>query len=411
MGDNDHSRRDVLRGVAAGTIGAVGLSSAASAAAGRHIVGADSGAAVAAARAEADSVSREIDLGDYGTLVAGVFGAEAREKLAGRGDVRYVEPDRPLSVHGPGGGPPGDDDPDEDAVLPWGIDRSKADDVHDEGETGDGAHLAIIDTGIEPDHEALADNVGEGKAFEVCRGGGCSEDWDDDHDHGTHVAGTAGALDNDLGVMGVSTEATLHSLKVCDNSGSCPTSGIADAVRYTADKHDSGDWYPAVANLSLGSATESPSLQDAGAYAQDKGVLLISSAGNAGDDEDSVGYPAAYEEYMAVSATDINDDIASFSSRGDQVEIAAPGVDVCSAVQDNDYDTFSGTSMSAPHVAGAAGHLVAAGDSNDQARSRLKDTAEDIGLADTEQGAGLLDVAAALGYEGEGGTGDGTDCP
>jgi subtilisin len=389
-------RRSVVEGVAAGALGAVGLAGTAGAATGRHIVSATSGSAVRAARSAADSVYRVIDLGEQGTLVAGTFPGEALDRLDGRGDVAYVQPDRVLETNG--------------QVLPWGIDRVKANDVHDAGETGAGAHLAIIDTGIDPSHEDLAANLGEGKAFTTC-GLFCEEPWGDDHDHGTHVAGTAGAIDNARGVVGVTTEPTLHALKVCDSTGFCSTSDIADALRYTGDKHASGDWDPAVANLSLGSSSESPALKDAGAYAVDKGVLLVAAAGNDGPCSDCVGYPAAYEEYVAVSATNIDDDLAGFSSTGPEVELAAPGEDVCSSVRNDDYDTFSGTSMASPHVTGAGGHLVASGYSNTEARQRLRDTAEDIGLGSNEQGHGLVDVAAALGYDGVGGTGDGTECP
>lgn len=406
------NRRNVLKGVAVGAIGALGLAGGASGATGRHIVNATDAETVQAAKAAADSVYKTIDLGEYGTLVSGVFPQGARKELAGRRTVKYVHEDAVLTVQGPGGGPPGggDDDP-ADETLPWGIDRTKADDVHAEGETGAGAHLAIIDTGIEPDHDALEANIGDGVAFETCRGGGCSEDWDDDHDHGTHVAGTAGALDNGVGVMGVSTGATLHALKVCDGSGFCSTSDVTDAIRYTADKHEDGDWYPAVANISLGSSSETPAYEDAGQYAEDKGVLLVSSAGNDGPCTDCVGYPAAYDQYMAVSATNIDDDLTSFSSTGPEVEITGPGRDVCSSVTGNSYDTFSGTSMSSPHVAGAAAQLLANGYSASDARQQLKDTAEDLGLDDNDQGAGLVDVAEALGHDGVGGTGDGTDCP
>lgn len=230
-----------------------------------------------------------------------------------------------------------------------------------------------------------------GRAWVNCRGGQCSESWDDDNDHGTHVAGTAGAVNNDIGVVGVATEAELYAAKVLDRRGSGSFSDVADAIRWSADEgHD-------VANLSLGGGASS-AVEDAVEYANDESVLLIASAGNDGG---SVNYPAAYEEVVAVSATDSDDNLAGFSSNGPEVELTAPGVSVLSSVPRDNYDSFNGTSMSAPHVAGTAAYLMADGMSHDDARSHLKETAEDIGLNDNEQGAGLVDVAAALDVDGD----------
>ncbi|MFC7212896.1 S8 family peptidase [Saliphagus sp. GCM10025334] len=277
--------------------------------------------------------------------------------------------------------------------TPWGIDRVDADVAHDNGETGAGADIAILDTGIDSDHPDLQANLGEGRAFVSCKGGPnvCAEDWDDDNDHGTHCAGTADAVDNNEGVVGVSTEATLHAVKVLDKRGSGSFSDIAAGVEYVADK----GWD--VASLSLGASSGSQTLRDAGQYAYNNGVLLVAAAGNDGPCSDCVGYPAAYPEFIAVSATSEDDSLASFSSTGSEVEIAAPGEDVNSTVPGGGYDTFSGTSMACPHVSGAGGQLMANGYTNTEARQQLKDTAEDIGLSDNEQGSGLLDVAAALG--------------
>ncbi|MFC7238290.1 S8 family peptidase [Saliphagus sp. GCM10025317] len=275
--------------------------------------------------------------------------------------------------------------------TPWGIDRVDANVAHDNGETGAGADVAILDTGIDSDHPDLQANLGDGRAFVRCRGGQCTEDWDDDNDHGTHCAGTADAVDNNEGVVGVSTEATLHAVKVLDKRGSGSFSDIAAGVEYVADQ----GWD--VASLSLGASSGSQTLRDAGQYAYNNGVLLVAAAGNSGPCSDCVGYPAAYPEFIAVSATSEDDSLASFSSTGSEVEIAAPGEDVNSTVPGGGYDTFSGTSMACPHVAGAGGQLMANGYTNTEARQQLKDTAEDIGLSDNEQGSGLLDVAAALG--------------
>jgi len=165
-----------------------------------------------------------------------------------------------------------------------------------------------------------------------------------------------------------------------------------------------------VANLSLGSPRESPALRTAGQYALGAGLVPVAAAGNRGR-PDSVGYPAAYDEFLSVSATTIDDDIAAFSSRGPEVDIAAPGAEVCSA-SPGGHTVLSGTSMASPHVAGAVAQLRANSYGPAETRQRLLDTAEDISLPDTDQGAGLVDVAAALGYDsGDDGTGDGTGCP
>jgi len=313
----------------------------------------------------------------------------AAERLDSRSDIRYVEENGQMETLG--------------QTLPWGIDRVDADVAHANGETGNGADVAIIDTGIDDDHPDLQANVGAGKAYVSCAGTNCNYAWSDDNDHGTHCAGIADALDNTEGVVGVSTEATLHAVKVLDATGFGSFDDVAAGIEYTADQ----GWD--VGSLSLG-GSESNVVKDAVQYAYDEGVLLVAAAGNDGPCEDCVSYPAAEPEVIAVSATSSDDSLASFSSTGPEVEIAAPGEGICSTVIGG-YDTFDGTSMACPHVSGAGGQLMANGYTNKEARQRLKSTAEDIGLSDNESGAGLLDAAAALGYDSsDDGTGSG-DCP
>ena len=286
----------------------------------------------------------------------------------------------------------------------WGVERVDADVAHRNGETGAGADIAIIDTGIDDDHPDLQANLGSVKSFVACNTSGgcrygakpannsCNYSWTDDNDHGTHCAGIADAVDNSQGVIGVSTDATLHAVKVLDKCGSGSFSDVAAGIEYTADQ----GWD--VGSLSLGASSGSQAVKDAGVYAVNKGVFLVAAAGNSGPCTDCVGYPAAYPEFMAVSSTNSSDGLSSFSSQGPEVEIAAPGTDIYSSVANNGgYDTFSGTSMATPHVAGTAGQLMANGYTNSDVRSQLKSTAEDIGLASNESGAGLLDTAAALG--------------
>ncbi|MFB6193490.1 MAG: S8 family serine peptidase [Halobaculum sp.] len=408
MVNRDWSRRDVLKSVGTGVVGA-GVGGFVLDRLDQYIVGTDASAGVRAAASVSTTETRRIDLTEYTgtTLVCGVFSRARRETLLARDDVGFVQPDRKLQFVGSEGN--GDERQTATGTLPWGIDRVDADVAHAEGATGEGVDVAVIDGGIDDSHPAVAENLADPnddanhESWVACEGD-CNYDWSDDGGHGTHVAGIAAAAGTPDGTIGVAPEATLHALKVCGARGGCRTSAVAEAVRYAADQ----GWD--VANLSLGTARPSPALQAAGEYAQEADLLPVAAAGNRGR-PDSVAYPAAYDEYLAVSATTIEDRVADFSSTGPEVDLAAPGKDVCSATVDG-YDLLSGTSMAAPHVAGAAALLAAEGASASEARTRLAETAEDIGASDTQQGAGLVDAAAASGYDSaDDGTGDGTACP
>src|SRR5262249_43243121 len=142
----------------------------------------------------------------------------------------------------------------------------------------------------------------------------------DDHGHGTHVAGTiAQTTDNGKGVAGMAFCANLMPTKVLTRQGWGTVADVAEGIRYAAD-HGAQ-----VINLSLGGPIKSSILEDAVEHAYKKGVTVVGAAGNSGR---SVGWPAAYDGVIAVSATDANDRIAWFSSRGPELSIAAPGVGV-----------------------------------------------------------------------------------
>lgn len=393
------SRRQVLRGVA-GSVGTLAVAGQAAASApDRYNVGTKSPAAERAARRNAQSIHRVLNWENGTKTISARYSEEAVENLRKRRDVRYVEEDglmHAIAIDA------------DDSEVPWGVDRVDAEKVHANGETGGdnsdgekGADIAIIDTGIDSDHSDLEANLGEGSAFTECtencncfpfacgNDNSCNESWDDDNDHGTHCAGIADAANNGDGVVGVSTEATLHAVKVLDCSGSGSYSDVAAGIEHVADK----GWD--VGSLSLG-GDKSSAVEDAVEYAYGKGVLLVAAAGNDGSCTDCVGYPAAEPEVIAVSATSSDDSLASFSSTGPEVELAAPGEDIYSTVPGG-YATFSGTSMACPHVSGGGGQLMDNGYSHTDARSQLKNTAEDIGLSSNEQGSGLLDVEAAVG--------------
>ena len=390
MSREDISRREFIAGASLSgfAVVAAGAGPASAANTERSIVGTSTKSATDKAKKQAESVHRVLEFGDIGDAVAGKFSEEALENLEKNPNVRYTEADGQMEAIG--------------ETLPWGIDRVDADEVHADGETGGddtdgegGADIAIIDTGIDDDHPDLQANVGSGKAYVNCRGSNCNYPWSDDDNHGTHCAGTADAVDNSKGVIGVSTAATLHAVKVLDNSGSGSFSDVAAGIEYTADQ----GWD--VGSMSLGASSGSQTVKDACQYAYDKGVLLVAAAGNDGPCSDCVGYPAAYSTVIAVSSTDSDDTLSSFSSTGSEVELAAPGGDVYSTVIGG-YDTYSGTSMACPHVSGAGAQLMDNGYTNTEARDQLTSTAENIGLSSNEQGNGLLDVAAALGGSTDG---------
>lgn len=379
MSSNELSRRRLLRGVTVGAAGTglVGTASGRSTNSGRStkwIVGLRSDVDFTAAERAATAIDRELEFGRFGKVFVGQIPDQAIETLRRHPHVRYVEKDQPAQALG--------------QTTPWGIERVDADVVHDEGETGLNSEISIIDTGIELDHESLAENIEGGAAFgTTCSD--CIEPYGDDNGHGTHCAGTAGAADNDVGVVGVATEPDLYSVKVLDSTGGGSFSDIAAGIEWAADQgHD-------VASLSLGGSSGTTSLREAVQYADSQGTLVVAAAGNDGCC-DTVGYPAAYDEAVAVSATTDTDEIASFSSRGPEVDIAAPGADVLSTYLDDSYDTLSGTSMACPHVAGTAAHLMADGFTNHETRWVLQETAEDIDLDPNDQGHGLLDAATAI---------------
>jgi subtilisin len=259
----------------------------------------------------------------------------------------------------------------EQQQNPWGVNRIGANTVEN---TGSGVHVYIIDTGIDSNHRDLANNVSNGYAVERCLGLSCSNTWDDDQGHGTHVAGTVGALDNNLDVLGVAPEVTLHAVKVLNAAGSGSNSGVIAGIDWVAQQAEILG-VPVVANMSLGgSGTKTGTCTDNGfigndnfhraiCNAKNQGVIFAVAAGNDGEDA-SQSTPAAYDDaVITVSATNINDDWASFSNWGNgaaswtnklsaPVAIAAPGVNILSTKSDGGTTTMSGTSMAAPHVAG-----------------------------------------------------------
>jgi subtilisin family serine protease len=180
----------------------------------------------------------------------------------------------------------------------------------------------------------------------------------DDNGHGTHTAGTIGAIGNNgVGVVGVNWQTQIMALKFLDASGSGNDLGAAEAVRYAAD-HGAR-----VSNNSYGGGDGGTTLSDAIAYAASKGDVFVAAAGNSGQNTDQTpNYPSAYpsDNIIAVAAIDSDGSLASFSNYGPTtVDIAAPGVAVYSTLPGGNYASWSGTSMATPHVTGTVALVLA----------------------------------------------------
>ncbi len=225
-------------------------------------------------------------------------------------------------------------------VLPWGIDRVDAELVWPTGNNANPIKVAVIDTGISKDHPDLKNNIKGGVNTINSR-----KSWNDDNGHGSHVAGIIGAVNDAYGVVGVAPLVDLYAVKVLSASGSGYLSDVIEGLQWSATNGMK------VANMSLGTSSDIQSFHDAVIAARNAGVVLVAAAGNSGA---AVGFPAAYSEVIAVSATDSNNNLASFSSRGPEVDLAAPGVSIFSTYKGSNYATLSGTSMASPHVAGSA---------------------------------------------------------
>ena len=341
-------------------------------------------------------------------LKAGKSVESAVAALSKNPHVLYAEPDYVLTA----------------SVLPndpsysslWGMAKINAPTAWNVSTGSSNVVVGVIDTGIDYNHPDLAANAWVNPGETASNGldddgNGYVDDvrgWDfvsndnnpfDDHSHGTHVAGTIGAVGNNgVGVVGVNWTVKVAALKFLNAQGSGSTSDAVEALQYATTKGFR------ITNNSWGGGGFSQPLFDAINAARTAGSLFVAAAGNSTTNNDTTPhYPSSYalDNVIAVASTTSTDGISSFSSFGaTSVDLGGPGSSILSTTPNNTYSTFSGTSMATPHVAGGAALVLAVNPSwtYGQVRDRLFCTTRPLAsLAGKTVTGGILDVGAALG--------------
>ena len=212
---------------------------------------------------------------------------------------------------------------------------------------GDGIRVAVLDTGIDPDHPDLEGAIEQTRDF-------TDEGIEDLNGHGTHCAGVIAARKNTIGFIGAAPLASLLVGKVLRNSGAGTLSALAEAVDWAVEQRVD------IISMSLGAETGTPELFEAIHLALARGAIVICAAGNSGAlFTNGIGYPGRYGSVITVAAHDQHGQPSGFSSRGAEIDFMAPGQDIWSTFRQGGYAKLSGTSMAAPFVAGLAALVLA----------------------------------------------------
>jgi thermitase len=293
----------------------------------------------------------------------------------------------------------------------WGYPKINAPGAWDTTQGSISVKVAVLDTGIDPNHPELRGKVVSQKDFV-----NDDENASADHPHGTHVAGTVAATtNNNAGVAGTCPNCSLLIAKVLDRNNMGYTSDLIEGINWASSKGAN------VINMSLGGFPSSTALQQAIDSAWNRGAVLVASAGNDGTNG-TQRFPAAYNNVIAVGATDTNDARATWddpnttdrvegSNAGNWVDVAAPGKGIYSTTGSfywhwtqayvGTYASWDGTSMAAPHVSGLAGLIFSKGGfmvDNAHVRNRIESTAKDLGTTGRDDvfGHGRINAQAAL---------------
>ncbi len=268
--------------------------------------------------------------------------------------------------------------------TPWGIRMVHAPEAFDISR-GKAVTVCVVDTGIQTGHPDLKDAIvgGDNTLTHPEDPGQDLPLYEDDQGHGTHVAGTIAARDNEIGVVGVAPEAKIFAVKSLNSRGSGSFSTVAEGIR-SCIAHGAQ-----VINLSCASDDDSEVIRRAVNDAIHEGVVIVAAAGN---EKSGVKNPARLPGVIAVSALSKNHDLARFSNRGPEISFIAPGEEILSTYIRGSYAYMQGTSQAAPHVTGVVALLIAAGANPVLEHIRT----DDLGLAPEAQGQGCIDAYKSL---------------
>lgn len=300
----------------------------------------------------------------------------------------------------------------QDERYDWGVEQIGVATVHQERPTwtGAGVTVAILDTGVDRGHSELRNSIVSGYNARPRETSSA-----DNHGHGTHVAGIIASAENGVGIIGVAPEVNLAAVKVLGADGSGRTSDVIQGLEWVCKKGIR------LVNLSLGFPGENPPLKQATKrFKEDCGGIMLAAAGNrcsdkpgqdeGGDSEgegctgssNEVKSPARYPWVIAVGATNIDEEITSYSLTGTPMTttgVVAPGGEkagerILSTYPNNTYGEGSGSSMSTAHATGVAALLLQQRPrlSFEQVLALLQQTARDLGYANVDQGAGEIDA-------------------
>ncbi len=285
--------------------------------------------------------------------------------------------------------------------IQWNLKKIGFEKYSDKNVSDTSVIVAVIDTGIDSSHEDLSTKIAGGHNFVLTTSTGMlysPTNYDDDNGHGTHCSGIIGAITNNgKGVASVAPECMLLAVKVMDDTGSGYDSDIAQGIKWAADNGAK------VLSMSLGGTTTDSILEDACDYAYDKGCVLVAATGN--DNKEFIDYPAKYVNVIAVGASDYDDNRASYSNYGKEIDLVAPGGDGQDytkwilSTYPGGYAFAAGTSMACPHVAGACAILESAGITEpSQIKQVLVYSTDDVGDPgwDNKTGYGRLNIFNAL---------------